>query len=443
MRQISTTVTVGEGSEKHNHDLEYRDTLEHVHSRPNGVIELIPYKDYREQINELVRPYIDEYNAKVEQRYLEAWDRFNRGEIKTKPRKANFKKMGYDYYNDHLHDTYFDRKNGKHEELPMWRSVIIGLGDRADRQDGLITEAEAVKVLENVVDRFQEEFPDFHLLGASLHLDEEGFYHVHMDYKPLYEHDCGQGLNINIGQESALEHMGLEPEQSIINGRDKVPLRFNAFRNKIYHTVEKELAKVGIRLQYGVSKTKEPEKDSSKNQKLEEWQATQDAVREMQKQKNVALDLMEKDDITPNEIKAAIKCVENIKTITEQIDNSPRGRWNNKENVMVHYKLFDQLKQFLQPLYVAVSVIVGQIKRLTDRNKELEDENAELKENAEKTVSKFEYNMLRARHERELEDERQKNRNLAKRLREDGYTERGIKNIEQGQDRSFEKTFRE
>ena len=32
-REISVTVTCGIGSEKHNHDLEYRETLKHVHER--------------------------------------------------------------------------------------------------------------------------------------------------------------------------------------------------------------------------------------------------------------------------------------------------------------------------------------------------------------------------------------------------------------------------
>ena len=171
------------------------------------MIEIIPYKDYREQINALTRPYIDEYNAKVEQRYLEAWERYNRGEIKSKPKRKDYQKMGYDYYNDHKDDTYFNRKSGKQEALPIFRSLIIGLGDRADRQEGLITEAEAVEVMTNVVAQFRKDFPCFHLLGSSLHLDEEGFYHVHVDYKPIVEHDSGKGLAINIGQEFALEHM--------------------------------------------------------------------------------------------------------------------------------------------------------------------------------------------------------------------------------------------
>lgn len=372
MREISGTVTVGIGSEKHNHNLEYRDTLQHVHSRPGGVIELIPYLSYQEQINALARPFIDEYNANVEQRYQEAWERFNNGQTKTKPRKRDYKKMGYDYYTDHLHDTHFNRKTGKQEELPMFRSLIIGLGDRADRQNGTITEAEAIKTCADVVLQFRKDFPYLHLLGASLHLDEEGFYHVHLDYKPFYRSFSGQGLGFGIGHDRAFELMGLKPEQSIINGEDKVPILFNAFRNKIYHNLEAALSEHGIRLQYGVSKSKDPGKDSSKNQKLEDWQKKQDSVREMQHQKNVALELMEKDEISPDELKTAIECVENIKSITEDLNGCERSRLN-KNNVVVPYNLLDQLREFLKPLYEAVGVILGEIKRLMARNKELKE----------------------------------------------------------------------
>ncbi len=40
MVQISGTVTVGNGSEVHNHDRQYRSTLKHVINPENDVIEL-------------------------------------------------------------------------------------------------------------------------------------------------------------------------------------------------------------------------------------------------------------------------------------------------------------------------------------------------------------------------------------------------------------------
>lgn len=425
MREISTTVTVGEGSEIHNHDLEYRKTLKHVHDRSNGVIELIPYKDYREQINALVRPFIDSYNAKVEQRYQDAWDRYNRGEIKTKPRKRDYQKVGHDYYNDHLHDTFYNRAANKHEELPMWRELIIGLGDKADRDSGIISESEAIDVFKRTVDQFKKDFPYFYLLGATIHLDEAGYYHLHLDYKPLYVHDIGQGLGLGIGHESALEHMGLKPEQSIINGRDKVPLLFNAMRNKIYYTVESALAEHKIRLQYGVSATKDPGKDSSTKQSQEAWRTTRDAARELQHQKNVALDILAKDNVTPEEIKTAFSTIDNISKTLDEIDSSPRTRL--KGDIKISFHIFDQLKSFVDRLVTSIATIVKE--RDAWRAEALE---RRAQASRGQFMSKFDLELRDKRFEAQIENERTKREHLESFLEENGISKRQIDKIENG-----------
>lgn len=360
-REISVTVTCGIGSERHNHDLDYRETLEHVHGRENGVIEVVPYRSYEEQINKLMKPYIDQYNEHQRERYHAAWDRYNAGEIKTKPRRANYKPMSYDYYKEHKDDTYFNRQTGKNEPLPMFRSLILGLGDKADRENGVISEQEAVSTLKGVVGRWSELFPDFKLLGASLHLDETGFYHAHVDYKPLFATTFDQGLQCSIGQEAALEHMGFKPEQSIINGRDKVPIRFNAFRNALYRATESELSLHNIRLQYGVSKTKEPDKDSSKNQRLENWQDTQDATRELQHNKNVALDILSKDEVSPEELNKAITSAGQVLETLTKIQESPRARLTKDKSHVVPFRLLDQLGSFVKDLLAGIGHIFKQL----------------------------------------------------------------------------------
>ena len=341
------------------------------------MIEVIPYRSYEEQINEMMKPFIDEYNEKQRARYQAAWDRYNRGEIKTKPRKANYKPMSYDYFKEHKDDTYFNRQTGKQEPLPIFRSLILGLGDKADRQNGVISEQEAVSVLKGVISHWNELYPDFKLLGASLHLDEAGFYHAHIDYKPLYATNFEQGLQCSISQESALENMGFKPEQSIINGRDKVPIRFNAFRNALYRTTESELAKHKIRLQYGVSKTKEPEKDSSKNQRLENWQDIQDNARELQHLKNNALDVLSQDEVSPQDLNAAIMSAGKIIETLNQIQESPRSRLA-KDKVVVPFHLFDQLGSFVRDLLAKIGHVFKQVEVMTKRIAELERDNRAL-----------------------------------------------------------------
>lgn len=356
MTEVSATVTVGEGSEAHNHDLEYRSTLTHVHDRPDGVIELIPYRNYSIVIEEAMKPYIDRYNQRVEERYQAAWERYNAGEIKTKPRKRDFQKMSDCYLYEVDGEKYRNPHTGKVEEAPMFRSIIVGIGDREDRQTGRITEEQAKAIFAKVIAEFREKFPAFLLLGATLHLDEQGFYHAHIDYKPMYEKaepdaEKGQkrrGLDVGTGQEAALEHMGFKPEQSIINGRDKAPLLFNAFRNEIYRMMESAMAEHGLRLQYGVSARKEPEKDSSRNQKLDAWQATQDAARDLQHKKNVALDIVSQDKVSPEGLKAAMAAVEDLNTTLQKVQESPQTVMRN--GYKVTFTLFDQLKSMVESL---------------------------------------------------------------------------------------------
>ena len=384
-REISVTVTCGVGSERHNHDLEYRETLKHVHGRANGVVEAVSYRSYEDQINDLMKPYIDEYNTHQMERYQAAWDRYNAGEIKTKPRKTNYKPMSYDYYREHKDDTYFNRQTGKNEPLPIFRSLILGFGNKQDRENGVISEQEATSTFKGVIGRWDELFPDFKLLGASLHLDEDGFYHGHVDYKPLFSAAFDQGLQCSVGQEAALENMGFKPEQSIINGRDKVPIRFNAFRNALYRATERELSRHNIRLQYGVSKIKEPQKNSSKNQRLEVWQNTQDATQELQHSKNVALDILSQDEVSPEELNQAIASTEQVLETLSKIQESPKTRLTKDKKYVVPFHLLDQLGSFVKDLLDGIGHIIKQIElmkaRIADvdaKNEALSQENASL-----------------------------------------------------------------
>ncbi len=366
-RQVSCTATVGRGSERHNHDIKYRMALDHTHTAddPSAVIELLPYRPYKEQINELMKPYIDEYNERQQARYQAAWERYKAGEIKTKPRKANFKPMGYDYYEDHKDDTFYNQKTERNEPLPIWRSLIFGLGDKADRENGTITKEEAVSVMTGMVERWPELFPDFKLLGATIHLDEEGFYHAHFDYKPLYSMDCGQGLTAGIGQEGALEHMGFEPEQSLINERDKAPIRFNAFRNRLYLETEKELHKHDLRLVYGVSKHKEPEKDSSTNQDLGDWQEIRDRANDIQQMKNAALDIISDPEVSPEGFEKFAKAVSNLERTFDEVEHCEKQAF--RKNRIVPFHLFDQMKTFKDELKAVLGHFYKQIEHLREQ----------------------------------------------------------------------------
>lgn len=376
-KKVSVTVTVGEGSELHNHDIGYRQTLEHVHGGADDVIELIPYRPYREQINEMMKPYIDEYNAKQQERYAAAWERYNKGEIKTKPRKRDYQPMGYDYFEDHKDDVYYNRATKDKETVQMFRSLILGLGDKADRDNGVITRDEAEGVMRGVVKRWPELFPDFKLLGATLHTDEEGFYHCHIDYKPMFEGETRErGLGVLVGQEAALEHMGFQPEQSLINASDKAPIRFNAFRNLLYLETEKELNKRNLRLLWGATKIKEPDKDASTNQALGHWQETRDAANDMQQVINAALDVQAGEIDANNSVYFMEQWLPKAEQVIKRVARSPRTI--DRRGYKVTFNLFDQLKSLLDRFLSFIGNIIGYMCELEAENAALRKEVKEL-----------------------------------------------------------------
>ena len=383
MREVSVTCTVGEGNERHNHDLDYRETLEHVHGRPDGVIELIPYRDYREQINELMRPFIDEYNDGAEKRYQAAWARYKAGEIKSKPKRRDYPLMGYDYYNDHINDTYYDQHAGVNKPLPIWRELLIGLGDQADRKNGTITEEEAKRILRRFVEEFPERFPHFRLLGASLHLDEQGFYHAHIDYKPMFRVDAERGLNVSISQEAALEAMGFEPEQALVNGSDKAPLRFNAFRGRCYDMIEAGLRAEGIYLMYGATAKKDPGKDATTHQTLDDfkarkelknrqWEKAKAAAMDVKHQSNIVEDIVKTGEPSPENLKVALEAGAQIKQICDDIEGSPIDE--ERGGRVVTFRLFDQLRSFIGGVSETIGTLCAYLKASLAKIRAQDDE---------------------------------------------------------------------
>ena len=367
MAAISATVTCGQGSERHNHDLDYRETLEHVHGSPDDVIELVPYeKSYKEQINDLLRPYIDEYNHLQDQKYDDAWERYRAGERKSKPKRRDYKHMDYDYYTAHVDDEIMNPHTNKKEHVPIFRSMIIGLGDKEDRQTGVISREQAEAVFRELVDLFREKFPYLKVLGATIHMDEGGFYHMHLDYKPVMPTKFSKGLQVTVSQDAVLEGMGFEPEQSIINGHDKAPIRFNSLRNQVYYMLEKGLNDQGLRLQYGVSKTKEPDKDSSKNQPLGNWQAQQDAAIHMQELKNEMLDIIQDDLVSPGGYKQYVDIIDRIKSWWHDVEHQPFWR-RTKTGIEVPFKAFDQLRSLVEKFFEAVGYMFQQVEHWKNR----------------------------------------------------------------------------
>lgn len=382
MLELSATVTSGEGSEKHNHDIGYRSKkLKHTHDTSvDTVRELVPYKkSYQDQINELMKPYIEKYNRSREEKYKKAWKKFEKGEIKNKPKSKDYKPMDYDYYTYLLEKETKNKKTGKFEKKPVFRSLILGIGDKHDKEK--ISREQAERLFTAITKRFEEVFPDFKIIGATLHADEDGFWHMHLDFFVLSQKKGNfKGLSVTNSLDTALENLGYKPEQSIINGRDKVPILFNAMRNQIYHIMEEEMRKEDMYLQYGVSAKKEPNKDSSRNQKLEIWQATQDKVREMQHQKNKLMDALQVGEgkVKNQDIKQAIQSYNALESTLNELQSVKKSRWD-KNKGLIEFSLLDQLKSLVDRFKETLRKCIETINGLVKENQELRKENISIK----------------------------------------------------------------
>ena len=179
-RTESVTVTVGVGNERHNHDVEYRSTLEHIIPTSDGVVEFVDYIPYDQRINEIMEPYIKQYNEQRDQKYKEAVEKFERGERRSKPHPKDFLHMSYNYAEQHRYTKQRRLDTGRVEEQLIFRSLIIGIGDQESRP--YLQRQLLIDIFRKFVQDFQKNFPCFLVLGASLHLDERGFPHLHLDY---------------------------------------------------------------------------------------------------------------------------------------------------------------------------------------------------------------------------------------------------------------------
>lgn len=153
---------------------------------------LIPKIDYKEQINNKIKPYIDEYNSR---------------------KKSN--NMNYDFYNDHLHDVYFDPNTQAKEAMPMWHTIIICL-KRSALVRCQFTPQEVIDAMRLVVEEMQKEFSCFMILGAKLYIEDDGQYRCVIDYKAIYENNNNSGLKVCVGHAGALKKMRVHKSADLI-----------------------------------------------------------------------------------------------------------------------------------------------------------------------------------------------------------------------------------
>ena len=102
----------------------------------------------------------------------------------------------------------------------------------------------------------------------------------------------------------------------------------------------------------------------------------------MQHNKNIALDILERDQISPDDLKTALVAAIEITDKIEEIENSPRKRVS-KNKVIVEFHLLDQLRSFVEKLIEMIAVFLRDRDEYKRKYEELKKEKEKLKETHE------------------------------------------------------------
>ena len=109
-----------------------------------------------------------------------------------------------------------------------FREVIYQVGNKEDAKNPILKE-KMIRTLKRFYEQFEEHYPRLKVIGAVIHLDE-ATPHLHLDVVP-YAEGGKKGLKHKVSFEKAIEQMGFNPEESLVNKEKKNPLIFNGFRN--------------------------------------------------------------------------------------------------------------------------------------------------------------------------------------------------------------------
>ena len=314
MNVLSVSIVLGSGSERHNHDNGYRLSLDHVLAMNGGEVELTPYIVYNTRINELMKPAIDEYNTRRQEKYYEAMNRYERGELKTKPKKQAYQLMSYDYARDHERRYMRNPSTNRVEAVPLYRELIIKLGNIKDRVSGKLLDDIAILICGEIVAKFDECFQLLNILGCTLHVNELGAIHLHMDFIPIAKKLAWKnGLPVSLSLNVALEQMGFVPENSIMCTKtERAPILFNALRNRVYQICEEVLINHGYRMQYEATALNYPSLDPSESRSLHEFQFLSDHARWIQHNKILAQEFLQEENLQFEDLTSAMNAYQRI-----------------------------------------------------------------------------------------------------------------------------------
>lgn len=155
-------------------------------------------KDVYETFKELFEPAIEEYN----QRQL----------------REDRKKTIEGYYESVC-------KNQR-----PYEEMIIALTDKGD----YISEQEYEKIYREYLEKFQRYYTNLVVVNATVHMDEKGSPHMHLDYIPVAE-GYKQGLSKRYSISKSLENLGFKPEKA--TRKNNAMMHFHKEQKQIFNDI--------------------------------------------------------------------------------------------------------------------------------------------------------------------------------------------------------------
>lgn len=314
-RKASSSITSGRGVEHHNHDKVYRTSLLHVYPYEENV-EYTPLCPYKEQVNGIMETHLKRYNMKQELKYQENLRAYAEHERKTEP-KLTVKNLNYYESVRNRRDT--NPVSAKRQLGEPFKGVIITFGNIQDRVLGTITKEEATAIGSDVLKGFEEAFPGFHILGASLHCDEAGAYHLHCDYLIACEKkNWTNGMPVYTGLDNALRELKYEKSPSRYPGKEESPSTyFNTYRNKLLDLIREAMHKQGIELDYGVSLLRYPWKNPSTRWNQAKYKETVELMNALSDYRLQVIDLLDRPELQVGNLESALKVMLSLQDLAE------------------------------------------------------------------------------------------------------------------------------
>lgn len=167
----------------------------------------------------------------------------------------------------------------QHEHKKPIYEMIVGVYGRD------VTHEQQEDIVREFIDTWEERNPNMILVGVYIHDDENGGFHGHINYIPIYH--CERGLGIKQGLNKALEEQGVELPSECKGRFDKYNTRQVAWTKSQNEYLEELCSQRGVKVEHpmrdsGFTREHEEKRDYIARQQTREIRELKEELQEVQ-----------------------------------------------------------------------------------------------------------------------------------------------------------------